>query len=113
MNITVMTSIAQTLLTFGNLCIMVYAFSKFLSKPHDSLEERVDLLEIKIKEHDEILNANVDKYKEQKKTDSLIINSLVALIEFEVDYCMHHGDEKISPRLDKAKNDLQNYLAEK
>lgn len=103
----------QLALNICNLIIILFGFYKFMGKPHSSLENRVTTLEVKMKEHEESLHQGNDRFKNQKKTDALIINSLVALIEFEVDYCMHHGDERISPRLDKAKNDLQSYLAEK
>jgi hypothetical protein len=106
-------SLFQLAVTCGNLIIMLYALSKFLKKPQNDLEDRVTVLEVKSREHDEALHLGNDRFREQKKADALIINSLVALIEFEVDYCMHHGDERISPRLDKAKTDLQEYLAER
>lgn len=106
-------TILQTFTTFGTLCMMLYGLKLFLRKPQDSLVQRVTELEVKVKEHEDSLNSGNDRFREQKKTNALIINSLVALIEFEVDYCIHHGDEKISPRLDKTKIDLQSYLAEK
>ena len=96
-----------------NIVVIGYGFYRFMGKPHSDLEERVKVLEVKVKEHDDSLNQGKDNFREQKKTDALIITSLVALIEFETDYCMHHGDERISPRLEESKNNLQSYLAEK
>lgn len=40
----------QIALALGNLAIMIYALSKFIAKPHDSLAERVTVLEVKMKE---------------------------------------------------------------
>lgn len=104
---------SDVFLRLVNIIVIAYGFYRFMGKPHSDLEERVKTLEVKVKEHDNSLNQGKDNFREQKKTDALIITSLVALIEFETDYCMHHGDERISPRLEESKNNLQSYLAEK
>jgi hypothetical protein len=66
-----------------------------------------------VKEHDNSLNNSHEKLRDEKKTDSLIINSLIALIEFETDYCLKHGGEIISPGLLDAKKKLYEFLSEK
>ena len=103
----------QLLLNVCNLLGLAYVFYKFTRKPQDSLEERVTVLEVKCKEHDDALHQGNDKFRELKQASTLIVTSVLALIEFEVDYCMHHGDEKISESLNDAKNDLYKFLAEK
>ena len=110
MDITVMTSIAQTLLTFGNLCIMAYAFSKFLSKPHDTLEQRVHNLEVKLDEVLDSLKQGNDRFREQTTTNEVIINSVLALIEFEMQYCLTEHKE-MSSGLKEAKSDLNKFLS--
>ena len=101
------------ILAFGNICIMAYAFTKFLAKPHDTLEKRVTNLEVRMDEVEDSLKLGNDRFTELKSANKLIVTSIVALIEFEVDYCTHHGDERISEDLKKAKDELYRFLAEK
>lgn len=103
----------QLLVTCGTFLGMLYALKKFVDKPHDSLEQRVSILEVKFKEHDNSLNSSHEKLRDEKRTDSLIITSLIALIEFETDYCLKHGGESISPGLLDAKKKLYEFLSEK
>lgn len=105
-------SIMQTLLTFGNLCIMLYGFSKFMSKPHDTLEARVLVLENKIKDQEDSLRRGNDRFREQDTTNEVLIHSTLALIEFEIQYCLTEK-KSISPELQKAKEDLHDYLAKR
>lgn len=105
-------SAMQLLLTFGNLCIMLYAFSKFLMKPHTSLDARVSNLEFKVKEINESLNHGSDKFREQDSANEVLLHSVIALIEFEIQYCLTEK-KAISPELQKAKEDLHDYLAKK
>ena len=103
----------QLALNICNLIALAYCFYRFTKKPHDSLEQRVTILEVKTKEHEDALHQGNDKFRELKRASTLIVTSIIALIEFEVDYCSHHGDEKISESLNDAKNDLYKFLAEK
>lgn len=103
----------QLALNVCNLLGLGYVFYKFTRRPQDSLEERVTVLEVKSKEHDNALHQGNDKFRELKQASTLIVTSMIALIEFEVDYCMHHGDEKISAKLESSKERLYQFLAEK
>lgn len=103
----------DAILNFANIIILAYAAYRFTRKPQDTLEQRVTALELKQREHDEALHHGNDKFRELKEASTLIITSLIALIEFEMDYCMHHGDENISDGLMEAKNELYHYLAHK
>ena len=103
----------QLALNVCNLLGLAYVFYKFTRKPQDSLEERVTVLEVKCKEHEDALHQGNDKFREIKQAITVIVTSIIALVEFEVDYCSHHGDEKISESLDDAKNNLYKFLAEK
>lgn len=100
----------QLALTFGNLCIMFYAFSKFLNKPHDTLEKRVNSLEVKIDEIEDSLKQGNDYFRDLNTTSEVLINSTLALIEFEIQSCYTEG-KQISSGLEKAKNDLNRFLA--
>ena len=79
--------ILQLILAAGNLCIMAYAFKTFLSKPHDTLEQRVNEHDVKIKEIETSLHQGNDRFREQNDTNEVLIRSVFALIEFEVHYC--------------------------
>ena len=100
----------QFLLNFGNVCIMMYAFRIFLKKPQKSLEERVAVCEAKIKDHDQSLLQGNDKFRYQEKANEVIIHSVMALIEFEIQYCLTEM-KPMSEELKHAKDDLHGFLA--
>ena len=100
----------QFLLTFGNVCIMMYAFRIFLKRPQKSLEERVAVLEAKVKEHDQSLNKGNEKFAQHERAIEVMIHSIMALIEFEVQYCITEM-KPMSEELKNAKEDLHSYLA--
>lgn len=111
--------IVQIVLTFLSLIIslctvgtMVYGFGKFLSKPHDTLEQRVAVLELKQKEAEDRYFKQKEKLKDQDTTNEVLIHSTLALIEFEIQYCLIEK-KPMSKDLEKAKEDLHSYLAKK
>ena len=119
MNTQTILLIMQMILSFGNICIIGYAFIKFLNKPHDTLEtkheelkRRVDEHDVKFKEVEESLHHGNDKFREQKEINEVFINCMLAFIDFEMAYCLHTGYE-YAEDLVEAKNVLQKYLAKK
>lgn len=112
MNPQAILTILQLFLAIGNLVIMIYALSKFLAKPHDSLTQRVTVLEIKVNEHDMVLEKGNDRFKNQDATNEVLITSLLALIEFEIQYLLKE-EKPISKELEKAKDKLHEYLAKR
>lgn len=112
MSITTMLPILQFMLTFGNLCIMLYAFKTFLSKPHDTLEERVDKLEDDIKDIKSQMTIGLGRCDENRDTLTVVINSLLALIEFEMEYCITEHKNPSTGLID-AKKTLQTFLAKR
>lgn len=109
----------QVILAFCNICIMGYALLKFLNKPHTNLESRVSTLEVEMREQKQSLLQGNDrfreqdsKFSEQDKTNSILIHSVLALIEFEVHYC-ETEQKPISKNLERAKDDLQDFLSKK
>lgn len=112
MNIQSVLLILQVILAFANICVLGYAFLKFLNKPHDTLEDRVNIHDLEIKEIKASLLQGNDRFREQESTNEVLIHSVLALIEFEIQYCLtEHKD--MSKGLEKAKEDLNNYLARK
>lgn len=102
----------QLFLLVCNTGIMLFAFKQFLMKPHDSLEERVAVLEAELKTMKESLSKGNIRFEQQDKTNEVLIKSTFALLEFEVHYC-ETEQKPISKNLEKAKDDLHDYLAQK
>ena len=102
----------QVILSFGNICILGYALVKFLNRPHNTLEERVNAHDVEIREIKEILRQRNDRDKEQEDTNEILLRCTFALLEFEVHYC-ETEQKPISKNLEKAKDDLHDYLARK
>ena len=112
MNTQTLLPILQLLLAVGNLGIMVYALTKFIAKPHEDLTSRVTKLEVRVDDVEESLKQGNDKFREQSQTNEVIIHSLLALIEFEMSYCLTEH-KPMSAGLEKAKEDLHNFLSKK
>lgn len=102
--------IMQMILSFGNICILVYALMKFLNRPHNTLEERVNAHDMELKEIKSSLLQGNDRFREQDNTNEVIIRSTLALVEFEMQYCLVEHKE-MSEGLRQAKKDLNDYLA--
>lgn len=104
--------ILQMILAFGNICVLGYALFKFLNKPHNTLEDRINEHDLKIKAIENSLLQGNDRFREQEDTNEVLIRSVFALLEFEVHYC-ETEQKPISKNLERAKDDLHDYLAKK
>lgn len=98
--------------SFGTACTMAYTLKTFLTKPRDTLTERVTTVEVKIEEIERALTKGSERFKETDKANEVMIHSVLALIEFEIQYCLTEHKE-LSDDLKKAKENLHNYLATK
>ncbi len=112
MSVQTVLPLLQLILAFGNICVLGYALFKFLSKPHDSLEDKVNEHDLKIKAIEASLLQGNDRFREQEDTNEVLIRSVFALLEFEVHYC-ETEQKPISKNLERAKDDLHDYLAKK
>lgn len=110
--VTTILPIMQLILAFGNICILFYGFKRFLNKPHDSLEERVNKCESDIKDVKQSLFRGDGKFQEQERALKVIIRATLALVEFEMQYCLTEHKE-MSKGLEKAKEALDEFVAEK
>jgi len=108
----VILKIAQLVLTLFNIIIILYGFYIFLTKPRTTLEKRVQALEIKMAEVEKSLLKGNDHFRSQDETLEVLIRSTLALIEFEVQYCITEN-KPISDDLKKVKEDLHIYLSHK
>lgn len=114
-----LSSIMGLVLQFANIAILVYALYKFLNKPHDTLENKHEILEKRVDEHDlkfkeidESLHHGNDKFRKQDNLNEVFINCMLAFIDFEMAYCQHTGYDDTSD-LDNAKDTLRKYLAKR
>lgn len=112
MNVSAILPVLQMVLAAGNICVLAYALFKFLNRPHDTLEDRVNAHDIEIKEIKASLLQGNDRFREQEDTNEVLIRSVLALIEFEIQYCLTEHKEP-STDLVRAKDDLHNYLAKR
>lgn len=111
-------TVLQTLTTLGTLTMMIYTFKKYLSKPTDTLTERVMALEVDLKETKHSLLQGNDKFrdydkrfKKQRKANASFKSIMLAFVNFEIAYCMH-TDYKYTEELQKAKKELETYLTD-
>lgn len=100
----------QLFLAFGNLIIMLYALSRFIRKPHDSLIDRIKVLEVEVEEIKASLKQDNKRFEKQFAANKVILKMLLALIEFEMNYCTTQGVQPTKD-LERAKEELQAYLA--
>ncbi len=112
MNVTTILPIFQLALTFGNICVLAYALVKFLNRPHDTLEERGNAHDVEIADIKKSLLQGNDRFREQDDTNEVLIHSVLALIEFEIAYCLTEHKEP-SKDLERAKEDLHAYLSKR
>ena len=102
----------QVILAIGEIAVMIYALKSFLQKPKNELIDKVLALEVKTKEIEDSLHQGNDRFRLQKETNEVLIHSTMALIEFEIQYCLTEK-KSLSPELQRAKDDLQSYLSRK
>ena len=102
----------QLLVAVCTLLGMLYAFKTFLSKPKDSMIKRIIELEVEVKELKSSLHQGNDRFRKQDDTNEVILHSILALIDFEIQYCL---TEKVTMTddLKHAKEDLQKFLSKR
>jgi uncharacterized coiled-coil protein SlyX len=103
---------AQFALTIGNLGIMVYALTKFIAKPHNTLEARVIALEAKTQEFERIIVSMKDNITDEHETNEVMQTCMLALIDFEIQYCTNTHYE-VTDDLMEAKKILRKHLGKK
>ena len=119
MNLVDFSEFLKIFLQIAQVVTILFAVYKFTRKPHDTLEakhdelkKRVDAHDVEIKEVKDSLHLGNDKFREQEDTNEVMIRSIFALIEFEVHYC-ETEQKPISKNLERAKDDLHDYLAKR
>lgn len=110
--LTVIIAILQVITMTISLFVMAWGFKKFLSSPRRELELRVAELETEVKDLKREREVNVIKFKKIDDVLEVILRSTIALIEFEVQYCL--TENKIPTQaLEKAREGLNEYLSKR
>lgn len=104
--------VASLLISFCTLVTLLYTFYKFTRRPHESLQEQVKLLNSKYDEIYKQLGELTAKSAMHDATNEVIIESTLALIEFEMQYCLMEN-KQVSEGLNDAKISLQKFLAKR
>ena len=99
------------ILNVCSLAALIYAFKKFLSKPHEDLTDRVIKIEGRVDKVEISLLSGNDRFREQSKTNKAVFNVLLAFVDFEIAYC-HATGYKDNEDLIRAKNAINEYLTD-
>lgn len=109
----------KVILQVAQVVALVYAGYKFTRKPHETLEGRVEALEKKVEDQDfeirevkDSLKAGNDHFRDQGKTNEVIQTCMLALVDFELSFCIHSGYDDTKD-LERAKDILREHLARK
>lgn len=105
-------TICSLVTSFGSVCVMVYGFSKFLAKPHDTLEEKVNELQEWRRDVDSRLQVGNDRFSVQDDANRVTQAALLALIDKEIKDCASEN-KPVPEELTNARKDLYNYLTER
>lgn len=111
-NLEFMMQLSQFLLTLCNLAIMATIFKNFIKRPKNEMEERIIALEVSVKDIKQSLYLGNDKFRDQKEINEIILNSIIALIEFNIETCISQ-QQNPSEELKKAKANLNAFFARK
>ena len=110
MNVQTILPYVQLLVSCGTFLGMLYALKRFIDKPHDDLVKRVNNLEVEVDKIEDSLKMGNDHFRELTSTTEILLNSVLALIEFEIQYC-YTENKPISNSLESAKSNLNLFLA--
>ena len=80
--------------------------------PFKTLSNKVEEHEVRISKVESSLYLGNDRFREQENTNEVLLRSLLALIEFEIQYCITEN-KPISKDLEKAKDDLHAFLSKR
>lgn len=102
----------QFLTSLGSLCVMVYGFSKFMSKPRNDLTAEVADIQKWRKVVDARLERGNRRFDEQSEANRVTQNALLALVDKEIRDC-DLKKQSIPAELTKAKSELVDYLTKR
>lgn len=103
-----MIKIATLVTTFSVAINWVLQWITKAMTPHNNLEKRVDLVEKKVAKHDEILANDLLRITDLEKQNKLIMKSLLALLEFDIENSATSKD-----KMKKVREEINAYLIER
>ena len=109
---TILIGLFGFVLTFLNILDKVMTFKKNASTPFQEMANRVTLLETRMSNIELTQKMEIERNNEQDKTNEVLIRSTLALIDFEMQYCITEK-KSVSVDLQKAHSDLREYLSSK
>lgn len=101
--------VIQLILALGNVCVMLYALTKFIEKPHDTLEGRVTALEEKVKAMDNSLQNGSGHFKDLDESSEVILKSTLALLDAVMQMAAIEN-KTVSEDLRDARKNLKEFL---
>lgn len=106
----------QIIVLLATIATMIFTLYKFTRRPHDTLEEKYDLLKTKVDEQGVLiselrksLDVAHEKLRQQENTNATFKSVMLAFVNFEIAYCRNTGYEDNADLLD-AKKELSEYL---
>ena len=109
MNMQSFAQVMQLLVSTGTLIGMLVALKKFLSAPTINKDKRLLELEIKVKEIEDSLKQGNDKFRVLYETTEISQSCILALIDFEIQYCITNGVE-VTDELKESRKKLHEFV---
>lgn len=100
------------ILTILNIIDKYIALKDKSDTPFKSLSGKVEEHEIRIGKIESSLFLGNDRFREQDNMNEILLRSLIALIEYEIQFCITE-DKPITKELEKAKDDLHAFLSKR
>ena len=108
-NGSVVIAIFGLVLTVLNIIDKFTSMKKSAGEPLRLIEGRVRELEVRVEEHTRFLQTANDALKEQQDTNEVIQQCILALLDFEISYCLH-TDYPHTADLEEAKKIIRGHL---
>lgn len=100
------------ILTILNIIDKYIALKDKSDSPFKSLAGKVEEHEVRIGKIESSLFLGNDRFREQDNMNEILLSSLLALIEYEIQYCITEN-KPITKELEKAKDDLHGFLSKR
>ena len=83
-----------------------------MGRPHNTLDQRITTLEVKVSEFEEKLRLGNDHFRVLDAKSEVFMECMLAFIDFEIAYCQKTGYVDTED-IKKAKKTLVDYLKKK
>jgi hypothetical protein len=100
------------ILTILNIIDKYIALKDKSDTPFKTLSGKVEEHDVRIGKIESSLFLGNDRFREQDNMNEILLRSLIALIEYEIQFCITE-DKPITKDLEKAKDDLHSFLSKR